>query len=318
MKYTLSIRQKRIIQTLYLKRDWMTGTELSIMIGVSDRTIRSDIDSIKSTFDINLILASKQFGYKFNDEIEYESLNIEEELTTNERIAKIIINLFCEQTGIDYFDAANNLFISESTFLGYIQIIKKHIFEQNLKLKIDKVNYKVILFGDRYEQLKLILHWVKNVLKYSKIDSYSIIFNTVNVELISNMLLELLVEEKYFSRYLSFRSLLISVLLVSEQARIKPRSNQSNSNDMLEIFDNSSLVVKIQQQLADIFNISLDYNDISLLNQLVSKVKPMEEIEELRFSKDIFLDTVYKSLKVIIQEVKNKYHIDLTDRKSVV
>ena len=92
MKYTLSIRQKRIIQTLYLKRDWMTGTELSIMIGVSDRTIRSDIDSIKSTFDINLILASKQFGYKFNDEIEYESLNIEEELTTNERIAKIIIN----------------------------------------------------------------------------------------------------------------------------------------------------------------------------------------------------------------------------------
>lgn len=40
----MQMRQKRILEILREKRGWIAGKELSTILSVSDRTIRSDID----------------------------------------------------------------------------------------------------------------------------------------------------------------------------------------------------------------------------------------------------------------------------------
>ena len=42
----LNKRQEKIIMMMNDSNDWITGKELSKLLNVSDRTIRSDIDSI--------------------------------------------------------------------------------------------------------------------------------------------------------------------------------------------------------------------------------------------------------------------------------
>lgn len=41
---TMQIRQKKIVEILKEKKDWITGKELSTMLSVSDRTIRNDME----------------------------------------------------------------------------------------------------------------------------------------------------------------------------------------------------------------------------------------------------------------------------------
>lgn len=46
----LNKRQKDIIAILFENKTWIKGKELAQLVGVSDRTIRSDIDVINKLF----------------------------------------------------------------------------------------------------------------------------------------------------------------------------------------------------------------------------------------------------------------------------
>ena len=45
----MQMRQKKILQILKEKKDWITGKELSTILSVSDRTIRSDMEQLGKT-----------------------------------------------------------------------------------------------------------------------------------------------------------------------------------------------------------------------------------------------------------------------------
>ena len=51
----LNKRQEKIIMMMNDSNDWITGKELSKLLNVSDRTIRSDIDSINRYYENALI-----------------------------------------------------------------------------------------------------------------------------------------------------------------------------------------------------------------------------------------------------------------------
>ena len=51
----LNKRQEKIILLLDDSKSWITGKEISRLMNVSDRTIRSDIDTINRYYDKPLI-----------------------------------------------------------------------------------------------------------------------------------------------------------------------------------------------------------------------------------------------------------------------
>ena len=62
----LNKRQEKIIMMMNDSNDWITGKELSKLLNVSDRTIRSDIDSINRYYENALIESNLRYGYHLN------------------------------------------------------------------------------------------------------------------------------------------------------------------------------------------------------------------------------------------------------------
>ena len=58
----LNKRQERIIAMMNDANEWITGKELSKLLNVSDRTIRSDMDAINRYYDENLIESNLRYG----------------------------------------------------------------------------------------------------------------------------------------------------------------------------------------------------------------------------------------------------------------
>ena len=61
-------RQRNIVEILQDNGSWVTGSDLSRMLNVSDRTIRSDISKINEMNDHILILSNKRYGYAINSD----------------------------------------------------------------------------------------------------------------------------------------------------------------------------------------------------------------------------------------------------------
>ena len=72
----LNKRQEKIIAMMNDMNDWITGKELSKLLNVSDRTIRSDIDVINRTYENELIESNLRYGYHLNQDV-FRTLDIE-------------------------------------------------------------------------------------------------------------------------------------------------------------------------------------------------------------------------------------------------
>ncbi len=125
----MNSRQKRILQQLTGIESWVKGKELAHIMGVTDRTIRSDIESINKTFP-NLIESSTREGYRLENQV-YETSKIEDQenipQTPKERSIYIIKSLLFNQKKLKFRDLQEELFVSEHTIEGDIKKIREMV-----------------------------------------------------------------------------------------------------------------------------------------------------------------------------------------------
>lgn len=113
----MSTRQKKIIEILKEKNDWITGKELSTMLGVSDRTIRNDIDQLVKTYK-GIIESSVRYGYRIKLEVFAESnIEIKETIpqSSEERCKYIIKKLLFDKPRLNIYDLQYDIYVSEFT-----------------------------------------------------------------------------------------------------------------------------------------------------------------------------------------------------------
>ncbi len=121
----MQMRQKRILEILREKRGWITGKELSTILSVSDRTIRSDIDQLGRTYE-GLIESSVRYGYRINqDVLEKSNLELKENIpqTSDERCKYIIERLLFHTPRLHIFDLQYDIYVSEFTIRNDIRKI---------------------------------------------------------------------------------------------------------------------------------------------------------------------------------------------------
>lgn len=152
----LKKRQNNIIDILNDKADWITGNTLAQMLNVSDRTIRSDIESINTEYQREIIFSNKRLGYKLDEhaisEMELETHNIIPQ-TPQERCIWIIKELLFNSRELNLYDLESRVFISGYSIENDLGRIKKMIKDYHLNLKRSK-NF-VELIGDENEKRKL-------------------------------------------------------------------------------------------------------------------------------------------------------------------
>ena len=129
---TLPLRQQKLLQTLQSQNGYITGTELAKQLGVSPRTIRSDI------VEINLalapleaqILSVKSKGYTFSakDPQLISQLNKIDTafLTKEDRVRYLAFQLCLSDIPINRYDLEEEMSISHTTLNTDLHLLKKH------------------------------------------------------------------------------------------------------------------------------------------------------------------------------------------------
>ena len=100
------MRQRKILEILKEKKGWITGKELSTILSVSDRTIRSDMEQLGKDYK-GIIESSVRYGYRITGEVSEKSDlgapgNIPQ--TSEERCKYIIEKLLFNKRKLNIFD----------------------------------------------------------------------------------------------------------------------------------------------------------------------------------------------------------------------
>ena len=144
---------------------WVTAGELAEFCGCTTRTIRNQVAQINETEQ--QILSSSQ-GYRINTnmKIRHKKHN---DINEDRKAQLFLLLLKSTVAGIDLYDLADTLYVSESTLKNDIQILRQEMQTKNLKLSIrentirltgserDKRRYMISLLyneGDYQEKLK--------------------------------------------------------------------------------------------------------------------------------------------------------------------
>lgn len=163
----LTKRQNHIIDILHSERRPVTGKELGKLLGVSDRTIRTDVDGINSEYGCKLILANRRSGYHVDYDL-IKKYNIRRKTvipqTALQRRAYLIKELLFHKREINLLDIQERIFVSEYSIDNDIKKLREIIGKYpGLKLKRSKNHLHLI--GDEGDKRRLYKEFLMEELK---------------------------------------------------------------------------------------------------------------------------------------------------------
>jgi len=153
----LNKRQEKIIKLLENTRDWMTGNEISRILNVTDRTIRSDIEAINKNYNGVLIESNRRTGYNINQKL-FSTLDITIgsaiPQTPQERCSYILHQLVFNKNGVNILDLQDEVFVSNYSIENDLKQIKK-IIEPYEELHLVNAKNQIFLEGQEKYKRKL-------------------------------------------------------------------------------------------------------------------------------------------------------------------
>lgn len=324
-RFDLNRRQLIIINSLYNKGN-LTAMDLSLILNVSVRTVKSDIRELKMKFkDSELKILSKPgkgYGIKIKDKElrEYlESLNtsnsirqINEFYNNNyERIFYIIRRLLTAHDFIKLESLADEVFVARSTVNQDMKEVKRLLSQYDLKI-ISKPNYGIMLEGTESNKRLCMAEYLfhnKVGLKNPYInDRFAFAKNEYSkLKIIERVLREVCQEEKINLSDFSYKNISIHILItilrndlgfnvtISDAFMTRIQSN--------EIYKaTQKICTKLEKELNFVFKeeeIAYIFMHIDS-KQIIYDFKDDDMIET-----EIVLDDIFK-------EIKNNFDIDIS------
>ncbi|QRG86489.1 transcription antiterminator [Bulleidia sp. zg-1006] len=149
-------RQEKLLRILSEENKWFTATSLAKLLSVSNRTIRSDIDTINKACPEKLIESNLRKGYSLISDNYKKFQSHFQGINQNgkERNLFILKTVLLSRDSIFIPDLLDRLCISEYTLDAHLKEIRRQLAQyQNLELK--KSANHLILLGSENEIRKL-------------------------------------------------------------------------------------------------------------------------------------------------------------------
>ena len=261
-------REKELIEYLINNNRWVKTDELADILSVSTRTIRNIIKDINNN---NEYIFSSSKGYKASDKcIEYLNNFYSKsnyEYTAKTRQNYIIKQLLIENKAINFYELADNLYISESTLNNDLLSIRKRLEKQNII--IVKKKEEISLVGDEKNMRSLMADSI-----YKELDNELITFSTLekmfenyNVQKIKNI-----IANAILSKHLSFDDYGIIDITLHICIMLNRISNCTYENEKPDKTNNiytditKEIFIELEKQL----NINIDDNEIKNIAPLIA------------------------------------------------
>lgn len=283
-------KSELLISYLYNRTSWTSRNELANFLNVSTRQVTNYVNDINKNGDI--ILSSLK-GYKINPSYIGKNIQLEDAYSIEKRNTKIAKMLCYQKRGIDYYDMADNLYISTSLLESTINSLRP-LFE-NFSLNLYRKNEKYFLEGDEHN----IRRFITIQIYKNNLNTYEVNCKIKNCVSLSHIKKILKLNDIFINDYsLSLLVLNLNVMLERIQSGYTIRSRKKTENEISQQYDDAlrDIVYYIKQ----LINISITNAEKNYIKELL-----------------ISLSTLYDPLKINNKNVEKyveKKYIEITDR----
>lgn len=296
----LNKRQERIVAMMNDANEWITGKELSKLLNVSDRTIRSDMDAINRYYDNELIESNLRYGYHLNQDV-FRTLDIElaEPIpqTPQERCVYIIQELLFEKNELNLLSLQDKVFVSEYSIDNDIKRIKKMI-EPYPDLKLVRSKNYIHLEGAEESKRKL----YKDLLaaetqgNFLNLDNLAALYKDFDLLLVKDILESTFDKHNYHVREMAFPMLMIHVGIAIERIIRHNYIQTDRKNQELKESQEYKIADEFFHNVAKKIRIEIVDDEVSLLALLLmgkkgtSYTKDLVQMTHQALSSDVLVE----------------------------
>ncbi|NVY17397.1 BglG family transcription antiterminator [Listeria monocytogenes] len=305
--------QKEILAYLHKQENkWVTSNELAAFCECTTRTIRNNIYKINEVTP-NLINSTKQ-GYQINLNIPFE---FQSESDVTERKSKLLLELIKNSTkGVDLFELADILYISEVTLKKDIQQLKNELKEADVKIVISKDRIKLIGKERAKRKYMISLLYEEGGYRESIKSRIQEMIEFVSIDKLQNIVKEVLAQESITTNQYSMMNIVlhyaISIVriqqgntLIETQKTLIPKHSKE--------YEISKKIAKI---LSEEYQIHFSEAETKQLGLLYVGLQNEQSANANHGELDQFVDKkIIDALKIVLANVEETYLIDLQNEQ---
>lgn len=315
-------RRKKIFDMLKEHQAGLSGEFMSQQLGVSSRTIRSDIKALQEylvEYDIRII-SSPNKGYRFNkfEQLDTAEQNLFQEGVSNLETAKQRINYILyrllENTFKDIVitqnDLAEEMYISLSTLKMHLNEVKDILQKYDLKV----TQYKIKGIKVIGEEVKIRYCIVDMINTCSTEKFFQKILANVDIELLDKIIKETLSYKKIQLADRSKEKFCLHIAIGMQRSNCnKFVSYPSSIANKIENTFEYNVAKELIDNILKKMNIDIACSEVYYIAQCLLASKKLTDISESMDKKH-----VKKLVNIILKEIHEKLSIDFTDDEYLI
>ncbi|EAE9359579.1 PRD domain-containing protein [Listeria monocytogenes] len=305
--------QKEILAYLHKQENkWVTSNELAAFCECTTRTIRNNIYKINEVTP-NLINSTKQ-GYQINLNIPFE---FQSESDVTERKSKLLLELIKNSTkGVDLFELAGILYISEVTLKKDIQQLKNELKEADVKIVISKDRIKLIGKERAKRKYMISLLYEEGGYRESIKSRIQEMIEFVSIDKLQNIVKEVLAQESITTNQYSMMNIVlhyaISIVRI-QQGNTLIETQKTLIRKHSKEYEISKKIAKI---LSEEYQIHFSEAETKQLGLLYVGLQNEQSANANHGELDQFVDKkIIDALKIVLANVEETYLIDLQNEQ---
>ncbi|EAC5488558.1 PRD domain-containing protein [Listeria monocytogenes] len=305
--------QKEILAYLHKQENkWVTSNELAAFCECTTRTIRNNIYKINEVTP-NLINSTKQ-GYQINLNTPFE---FQSESDVTERKSKLLLELIKNSTkGVDLFELADILYISEVTLKKDIQQLKNELKEADVKIVISKDRIKLIGKERAKRKYMISLLYEEGGYRESIKSRIQEMIEFVSIDKLQNIVKEVLAQESITTNQYSMMNIVlhyaISIVRI-QQGNTLIETQKTLIRKHSKEYEISKKIAKI---LSEEYQIHFSEAETKQLGLLYVGLQIEQSANANHGELDQFVDKkIIDALKIVLANVEETYLIDLQNEQ---
>lgn len=315
-------RRKRIFDMLKSHPQGLNGEAISQQLGVSSRTIRSDIKALQDALgQYNIrIFSSPTKGYRFS---QFEHLSsIEHELfkdnmsnleTSKQRINYILYKLLANtlnDISITQNDLAEEMYISLSTLKIHLNEVKNIL--KKYDLRVTQYKTKGIKISGEETKLRYCIVDIKNI--HLENEFFQDLIMNIDTDLLDDIIKKVLSERKLQLTDRSQKKLCMYIAIAMQRSRnnktvVYPSSLTNKIENTFEYNVAKEIIENIYNQL----NVDLSCSEVYYITQCLLASKKLIDVSE-----SINKKRVKNLVNIILKEIHEKLSIDFTNDEYLI
>jgi lichenan operon transcriptional antiterminator len=313
-------RQDRILAHLARASGSVTASELADALGVTPRSVRTYLARLRSRPGAQDLVVSGPTGYRLDEDAYARFRSLETRIATTdtprERSTRIIRELLAAANGVDVFELADRLHVSESTVEADLAKLRPIVAE--LELRITRSGSIITLSGSERDRRRLISRLFRDETTQGRIDLDAVerAFASESLSAFKTALLRELEARQYYVNDYGTDNVLLHIAIAVDRVSHDNRVPDDERPRRSEGFHGEEFPALLDALVTEHFGVALGQGDAEYLGYLLSTraVAPttstaVGEHDRRRYLADDDLERVRR----ITQRAGAEYAVDLSD-----